>query len=194
MDYRKIYSKLVKLGKDKTPEGATARRKARQFKDNERVEDRDLREAEDIDPDVIDMMFRELENYNYSYVPVKQIESPTTVTVPRMDAKYIPQRASCPECDIAKTGFPELIPTGSGTTLLCWDCRREFAYSSEGRLIEQREVEETFGDNDPSNPGNYSTQNRRKDGSIIGGWQANPPKPAPKPVPKGTPKNPRVVP
>ena len=175
MNYRKVYSKLIRLGKDKTPEGAVARRKARQFK-GKRVDDRDLRK-EDIDPDDIDKMFRDLENYNYKYIPIEKI------SYTRMDAKYIPHHSkpSCPKCNLPNIDREPILEQLSGIRWKCWLCDTIWVKSSSNKLIKVEDAKnKNSGDDDPSNPGNLLHKGKR----IIG--NSGPP--------KGTPGNPRVIP
>ena len=190
MNYRKVYSKLIRLGKDKTPEGANARSKARNIK-GKRIGGGDHRKTrkrnpgyykgglndEHIDPDDIDKMFRDLENYNYKYIPIEKI------SYTQMDAKYIPHHSkpSCPKCNLPNIDREPILEQLSGIRWKCWLCDTIWVKSSSNKLIKVEDVKnKNSGDDDPSNPGNLLHKGKR----IIG--NSGPP--------KGTPGNPRVIP
>ena len=192
MNWRNKYSKILRLGKEMTPEGETARRMAKKVKEKH-LGGKDLRKDE-IDPEMVDRMFRDLENYNYKYIPRKQIESP------KMHAEYNPSKKdACPKCSIRGGKFPETLPTGRGKQRRCYYCGGTFYRLPSGQLVEWGKPVERQDSGEGENPGDYQTHAGQR---ILG--KSGPPglpqptkpmggnKPVPKPV-KGTPGKPRVV-
>ncbi len=199
MDYRKTYSKLIRLGKDMTPEGANARNKAAMIK-GKKIDDKDHRKTRKRNQGYgkggicgneetwknLDKIIRDGDFYNYCYIPTKRIESP------KMDAKYIPHidTPSCPVCNLPNIDREPLLQKATGIRWYCWQCRGFFVKGSDGKFRKIIEVSQPIqtindndNDNDPSNPGNYQGQHK---GKKIFGSGSNPP--------FGTPKNPRIVP
>jgi len=75
MNYRKLYKKLIRLGKVMTPEGSLARNKAKAVK-IKYLPDRDLRRKDLQGKLLLDCIIRDTEFYNYHYIPLENERMP----------------------------------------------------------------------------------------------------------------------
>jgi hypothetical protein len=202
MNYRKVYSKLIRLGKVKTVEGAMARSMAQKIKENKldgKKQHRN-RKGEEAEWKNLDKIIRDQEFYNYRYSPIERIAQ-DSATQPWF-RNETEKGLICKRCTQGKGDYPILRQGGDSyrKPLICPVCGT--LHNKNGTVKDDPARDPgTVPDGDPSNPGNYQNQNRRMDGSLKQPTKPTVPpgKPVPKPLPGqqppfGTPKNPRVVP
>lgn len=72
MNYRKVYTKCIRLGKEPTKEGAAARRKARQIKET-KLDGKNMSERDEAQWKTLDMFLSDMYMYNYKYIPIKEL-------------------------------------------------------------------------------------------------------------------------
>ncbi len=212
MNYRNLYSKLIRLSKETTPEGAAARNKAALVKDK-KIGNTDHRKTRKRNHgydkggiqgnketwENLDKIIRDGDFYNYHYIPIKKIEqSKPESKSPQIIAQYVPINDPCPDCP-SYDGFPELKKS-TGIRWHCWQCDNFFVKGSDGkyRKIEEAprsELEKLMNKKDTGVPPGQLGQHAGKKIIGSGGLPKHlHPGGSPAPPKKGTPGNPRVVP
>lgn len=167
---------------------------AEAIKERKESNKKDLRRGCDIDPKMIDRMIRDLQNYNYHYIPIKQIETKTDITnisIPSMNMKYIAPTniPSCPKCNYPNIDREPLLKKLPGIRWHCWQCNGEFVKGSDGIL---RKVESETDKEKPKSEleklmGTEAYQAKQHKGKQIiepGGIPGQS---------KGTPNKPRII-